>query len=40
MYSLNILIDNKSGAPIYDQIYSQIKAQIVNGAVREDEALP
>jgi len=37
---LNILIDNKSGAPIYDQIYSQIKAQIVNGAVREDEALP
>jgi len=40
VYSLNILIDNKSGAPIYDQIYSQIKAQIVNGAVREDEALP
>ncbi|MBE6908273.1 MAG: GntR family transcriptional regulator [Ruminococcaceae bacterium] len=37
---MNILIDNKSGAPIYDQIYSQIKAQIVNGAVREDEALP
>ena len=25
---MQILIDNKSGAPIYDQIYSQIKAQI------------
>ena len=37
---MNIFIDNKSGAPIYDQIYSQIKAQIISGALREDEALP
>jgi len=37
---LNIFIDNKSGAPIYDQIYSQIKSQIISGALREDEALP
>lgn len=37
---MNIFIDNKSGAPIYDQIYSQIKAQIINGVLREDEALP
>jgi len=37
---LNILIDSKSGAPIYDQICSQIKAQIVSGALQEDEALP
>ena len=37
---MNILIDNKSGAPIYDQIYSQIKTQIISGALREDEALP
>ena len=35
-----VLIDNKSGMPIYDQIYSQIKGQIISGALREDEALP
>ena len=37
---MNVFIDNKSGAPIYDQIYSQIKAQIINGSLQEDEALP
>ena len=37
---MNILIDNKSSAPIYEQIYSQIKAQIVSGALCEDAALP
>ena len=37
---MNILIDNKSGAPIYDQIYSQIKRQILSGALREDDMLP
>ena len=37
---MDILIDNKGGAPIYEQIYSQIKAQIVSGALREDAALP
>ena len=37
---MNILIDNKSGAPIYDQIYSQIKCQIISGALQEDEMLP
>ena len=37
---MNILIDNKSGAPIYDQIYSQIKSQIISGALQEDEMLP
>ena len=37
---MNIFIDNKSGSPIYDQIYSQIKAQIINGTLKEDEALP
>lgn len=35
-----IFIDNKSGVPIYDQIYSQIKSQIMNGPLTEDEALP
>ncbi len=37
---VNILIDNKSGAPIYDQIYSQIKSQIISGALIENEMLP
>ena len=35
-----ILIDNKSGAPIYDQIVAQIKRQILDGSLAEDEALP
>ena len=35
-----ILIDNKSGAPIYDQIYSQIKYQIIAGSLKEHEMLP
>ena len=37
---MNIFIDNKSGAPIYDQIYTQIKAQIISGALQENELLP
>ncbi len=37
---MTILIDNKSGAPIYDQIYSQIKAQIISGALSKDDPLP
>ncbi len=37
---MKIFIDNKSGLPIYDQIYSQIKSQIISGELREDEALP
>ncbi len=37
---MTIIIDNKSGVPIYDQIYSQIKAQIIGDALRHDEALP
>ena len=37
---MNILIDNKSGTPIYDQIYSQIKSQILCGALKQDELLP
>lgn len=28
-----IFINNKSGVPIYDQIYSQIKEQILNGTL-------
>ena len=37
---MNILIDNKSGTPIYDKIYSQIKSQIISGALKQDELLP
>ena len=37
---MNILIDNKSGEPIYNQIYSQIKNQIISGELNEDEMLP
>lgn len=37
---MQVSIDNKSGLPIYDQIYSQIKSQIISGAIGEGEALP
>ena len=37
---MTILIDNKSGLPIYDQIYSQIKAQIISGTLQTDDPLP
>ncbi|MBR1759409.1 MAG: GntR family transcriptional regulator [Lachnospiraceae bacterium] len=35
-----LFIENKSGLPIYDQIYTQIKDQIISGTLGEDEALP
>lgn len=35
-----VLIDNKSGIPIYDQIYTQIKNQIIDGSLRNNEMLP
>ncbi len=35
-----IFIDNKRDAPIYEQIYAQIKGQIISGELSEDEALP
>ena len=35
-----ILIDPKSGSPIYDQIYSQLKSQIISGSLKEHEMLP
>lgn len=37
---MNLYIDNKSGTPIYDQIYSQIKNEILNGNLHENDALP
>lgn len=37
---MNILIDNKSGESIYNQIYVQIRDQIISGALKENELLP
>lgn len=37
---MKIIISNDSGIPIYEQIKNQIKAQIVAGELRADEALP
>ena len=37
---MQLIIDNKSGAPIYDQIYTQIKDQIISGALAENDPLP
>ncbi len=35
-----IVIKNKSELPIYEQIKQQMKAQILDGSLREDEQLP
>lgn len=37
---MNIFLDNKSGSPIYDQIYTQIKNLIISGELHENEPLP
>ena len=37
---MNILLDNRSGVPIYAQITEQIRSQIIDGSIRSDEPLP
>ncbi|WP_295764808.1 GntR family transcriptional regulator [uncultured Oscillibacter sp.] len=37
---MEIIIRNTTNAPIYEQIYSQLKAQIIAGALSPGEALP
>ena len=37
---MQLYIDNTSGLPIYDQIFSQIRTQILSGVLKEEEALP
>lgn len=37
---MNIIISNKSGRPIYEQIEGQIKAEIMSGNLSAGEALP
>ena len=36
---MNIIISNSSGVPIYEQIVSQIKEQIMNGDLKAGDAL-
>lgn len=37
---MTILIDNRNNTPIYEQIYTQIRQQILSGELREEAALP
>lgn len=37
---MNIVISNANGQPIYEQIYGQIKNEIVSEALHEGDALP
>ena len=37
---MDILISNSSNEPIYSQIYSQIKTQIMDGTLKEGDPLP
>lgn len=37
---MNILINNRSGEPIYNQIYTQIRNQIITGDIKDNEMLP
>ena len=37
---MKIIIKNKSELPIYEQIEQQMKAQILDGTITEDEQLP
>ena len=37
---MELIIRNVTNQPIYDQIYSQIKAQIIAGQLGPGEALP
>ncbi|MBQ3970450.1 MAG: GntR family transcriptional regulator [Clostridia bacterium] len=37
---MTIIINNKSGIPIYEQIYTQIKNAIINDSFKEDDPLP
>jgi len=37
---MHVFIDNKSGSPIYDQIFTQIRDQIIAGELCQDDLLP
>lgn len=38
--ALKIIVSNRSGAPIYEQIKEQIKTAIFSGELQEDDLLP
>lgn len=38
--TMDIIISNSSGEPIYEQIYTQIRTKIITGELKEGEALP
>ena len=37
---MDIILNNSSGVPIYEQIEEQIKSQIMTGSLKEGDALP
>ena len=37
---MEIVVSNKASRPLYEQIVSQIKAQVMNGDLKSGEALP
>ncbi len=37
---MTIFIDNQSGAPIYEQIFTQVRRQILAGTLGRDQPLP
>lgn len=37
---MNLIINNSSMQPIYEQIVGQVKEQIMNGVLKQDAALP
>ena len=37
---MTLLLDNRSGLPIYEQIFEQLKNQIISGELIQDEMLP
>ena len=37
---MDIILTNAGGQPIYDQIVSKVKAQILSGKLKEGDALP
>lgn len=37
---MKIIVSNSSPDPIYEQVSSQVKAQIISGELREGESLP
>lgn len=37
---MHIILNNSSMVPIYEQLMDQVKSQIINGTIKENEALP